>query len=339
MPVIYSPLSDAELDSVCVSLVNQDLPYFSAFHEAFVLLYLTGCRVNEIFDISRWERVSGYEMRFLPQKDNYHRTVILDYRCDNFISAVLSQSRPFGGLSSGQLNSLFYSFSEYSSFVVGDKSVSLYLFRYNFIRRLHADGLNINQIADKMGYTSTAVVGGYLTAEIAKGFFLDTDGFVNINGTWWSNRDISINIGSGKCFVLNPFSIDYPVGYYSTTLANVDLILSNFPSCRFPNRDDVESLFTYILNATGRVSSAVLPDLTFWRSLNVYNVNSYGLNFVGNGYCSSIGNLGYVLDRCFLCSIQANGSGAIWHFTQSSVNISSVPLSSRFIPVRLILNV
>lgn len=339
MPVIYSPLSDSELDSICLSLVNQDLPYFSAFHEAFVLLYLTGCRVEEIFAVHRWERLQGYEMMFLPQKDNYWRYVTLDSRCDSFIDAVVGRYKPFGGLSSGQLNSLFYNFSQYSNYRVGAKPVSLYLFRYNFIRRLFNDGLNINQIADRMGYTSTSVVGGYLTAEIEKGFFLDTEGYVNINGTWWSDRDISVNIGDGKCFIKNPFSIDFPVGYYDINLANVALILSNFPGCRFPNRNDIERLFNYITSTTGRLSSSVLPDLNFWNEIYPYNVNSVGLNFIGNGYCSTRGTLYYLLERCFICSLQADGSGIQWYFEASSTSLTGAFLTTRFKPIRLILDV
>lgn len=339
MPVIYSPLSDSELDSICLSLVNQELPYFSAFHEAFVLLYLTGCRVEEIFAVHRWERLQGYEMMFLPQKDNYWRYVTLDSRCDSFIDAVVGKYKPFGGLSSGQLNSVFYNFSEYSNFRVGSKPVSLYLFRYNFIRKLHNSGLNINQIADKMGYTSTTVVGGYLTAEIEKGFFLDTDGFVNINGTWWSDRDISVNIGSGKCFVNQPFSIDFPVGYYKIDLNNADLLLSNFPNCRFPTHEDVESLFTYIYSSTGIVASSIVPDLTFWNQINSSNVNSVGLNFVGTGYCGSTGILRNVKSSCYLCSMSLDGLVHYWFFDSSSVRINGPFTSSIFKPVRLILDV
>jgi hypothetical protein len=339
MPVVYSPLNDSELDSICLSLVNQNLPYFSAFHEAFVLLYLTGCRVEEIFAVHRWERLQGYEMMFLPQKDNYWRYVTLDSRCDNFIDAVVGKYKPFGGLSSGQLNSLFYNFSQYSNYKVGSKPVSLYLFRYNFIRKLHNSGLNINQIADKMGYTSTNVVGGYLTAEIEKGFFLDTDGFVNINGTWWSDHDVSVDIGSGKCFVKNPFTVDLQIGYYQINISNVELILSQFPGCRFPNRVDIESLFSYIYTSTGRISSAILPDLTFWSTLNSYNINSHGLNFVGNGFCNSSGALNYVKTRCYLCSIDSNGTAFQWYFTSFSGNVPANVSTSIFKPVRLILDI
>jgi hypothetical protein len=337
MPVVYSPLNDSELDSICLSLVNQNLPYFSAFHEAFVLLYLTGCRVEEIFAVHRWERLQGYEMMFLPQKDNYWRYVTLDSRCDNFIDAVVGKYKPFGGLSSGQLNSLFYNFSQYSNYKVGSKPVSLYLFRYNFIRKLHNSGLNINQIADKMGYTSTTVVGGYLTAEIEKGFFLDTKGFVNINGTWWSDRDIFVDIGAGNCLIMNPFSVDHPIGYYKINAANIDLILASFPFCRFPIESDCQSLFNFLVSSTGRVSSGVLPDTNFWSSINSYNINSYGLNFIGSGHCTSSGSFRSLGSRCYIPSFGPGTSGIEWYFTTTSVNPFRVYFGEFFNPVRLIL--
>lgn len=286
MPVIYSPLSDSELDSVCLSLVNQDLPYFSAFHEAFVLLYLTGCRVTELFQITSWERVSGYEMRFLPHKGNYHRNVTLDSRCDSFIDAVVGQYKPFGGLSSGQLNSVFYNFSEYSNFKVGTKPVSLYLFRYNFIRRLFNDGLNINQIADKMGYTSTTVVGGYLTAEIEKGFFLDTDGFVNINGTWWAQNMLNWSDGGTDIRLFDTFNDGNLCGYYRSY--SVNRFLSINPQFRLPSVEDFQALFVYLVSCGySGMRSLLLPNNLYWNQVYSSMVNAFGFN--GRGFGSSGG--------------------------------------------------
>ena len=339
MPVIYSPLSDSELDSVCLSLVDQDLPYFSAFHEAFVLLYLTGCRVEEIFAINRWERIAGYEMRFLPQKDNYHRNITLDNRCDNFIAAVVGQYKPFGGLSSGQLNSLFYNFSEYSNFRVGSKPVSLYLFRYNFIRHLFSDGLNINQIADKMGYTSTTVVGGYLTAAIEKGFFLDTDNFININGTLWSKTFLSWNDGGTDILSRVPFSDGLPYYYYNYSSVN-RYLLSN-SSLRLPTQSDFNDLVSYTYTAGfsgGR--SLLVPSTVYWSSVNAFMVNAFGFGLVGAGMFTTSLAL-QVLNRCYLLMTRASSPAlSACYFGTTSSSTTFVHTNTPFYySVRLILDI
>ena len=339
MPVVYSPLSDSELDSVCLSLVNQNLPYFSAFHEAFVLLYLTGCRVDEIFAVHRWVRVSGYEMRFLPQKDNYHRNVTLDSRCDNFIDAVLGQYKPFGGLSSGQLNRLFYNFSEYSNFRVGSKPVSLYLFWYNFIRHLFNNGLNINQIADEMGYTSTAVVGGYLTATIEKGFFLDTEGFVNVNGTWWSQNSLNWDDGGTDIVSRVPFSDGVPYYYYN--YSSVERYLLSNSSLRLPAKDDFVNLVNFcVLSGYSGARSLLLPSLVYWPVINTYMVNAFGFGLVGSGMVTSTSSQGFGV-FCYLlmvrystllfsyCSINNNSFNPSYRGTNSSL----------YFGVRLILDI
>jgi hypothetical protein len=289
MPVVYSPLNDSELDSICLSLVNQNLPYFSAFHEAFVLLYLTGCRVEEIFAVHRWERLQGYEMIFLPQKDNYWRYVTLDSRCDSFIDAVVGRYKPFGGLSSGQLNSLFYNFSEYSNYKVGSKPISLYLFRYNFIRKLHNSGLNINQIADKMGYTSTSVVGGYLTAEIEKGFFLDTDDFVQLGNLFWSKKDLDWSDGGDDILIRDFFGTGELSYYYR--LSAVQRYLYSFPLFRLPSQSDFFLSSNYLSSqGFSGLRSLMMPSSVYWSSINSYMINNFDMRVFGSGYLSS-GNL------------------------------------------------
>lgn len=339
MPVIYSPLSDSELDSICLSLVNRDLPYFSAFHEAFLLLYLTGCRVEEIFDISRWERLSDYEMRFLPQKDNYHRYVTLDYRCDSFIAAVVGRYKPFGGLSAYQLNRVFYNFSEYSNFRVGSKPVSLYLFRYNFIRKLHADGLNINQIADKMGYTSTAVVGGYLTAEIEKGFFLDTDDFINIDGTYWSKKFLSWNDGGSDIQIRAPFSDGVSYFYYNYT--SVGRYLLNNTSFRLPTQADFYQLIQFCYDSGfsgGR--SLLVPSLVYWSAVTPYMLNAFEFGLVGAGMVTTTLNLQY-LNRCYILMTRSSSPAlSACYFGITSTSATFVHTNTPFFySVRLILNV
>lgn len=339
MPVIYSPLSDTELDSICLSLVGQELPYFSAFHEAFVLLYLTGCRVEEIFDISRWERLSGYEMRFLPQKDNYHRNVTLDSRCNNFIDAVVGQYKPFGGLSSGQLNSLFYSFSEYSNYKVGSKAVSLYLFRYNFIRKLHADGLNINQIADKMGYTSTTVVGGYLTAEIEKGFFLDTDGFININGTWWAQRNLAWTDGGSDILVFDSFGTGELFYYYR--FSAVQRYLSLNPAFSLPSNSDFALLHQFLIySGYNGIRSLMIPSLVYWTVVLSPMVNAYNMCFMGTGRIL-FGSLNWLKSyACFFLSDSTPSVSSIARLEPYNISfINDTASASQYFSVRLILDI
>ena len=339
MPVIYSPLSDSELDSICLSLVNQDLPYFSAFHEAFVLLYLTGCRVEEIFAVHRWKRVSGYEMMFLPQKDNYWRYVTLDSRCDSFIDAVVGKHKPFGGLSSGQLNSLFYNFSEYSNFRVGSKPVSLYLFRYNFIRRLFNDGLNINQIADKMGYTSTAVVGGYLTAEIEKGFFLDTDGYVQIGNLFWSKKDLAWSDGGDDILIKDFFGTGELSYYYR--LSAVQRYLSLFPSLSLPSQLNFFSLSNYLNSqGFGGMPSLLVPDTVYWSSITPYMINSFDMRVYGSGYISSGAKTNFRTRAFYFMS---ESSEALYWTARIQPTVSSFQTfqtsTYAFFCVRLLLNI
>jgi hypothetical protein len=130
------------------------------------LLRLTGCRIQEIFDIERWSVVSGYYLVFTPQKGNNARYVTLDSSVQNFINAVTGQYKPFLGRTYSQLQNLFQRINPYGKLYSGTKEITNYFFRYLYVRELFEDGLTVTQIANMMGYTSDQAVSNYLNADL-----------------------------------------------------------------------------------------------------------------------------------------------------------------------------
>ncbi len=90
-----NPVQIEQLRVMADYFVSAELPYFSELNEAFRLLRLTGCRIQEIFDISRWEIISGFNVTLQPQKGNNLRSIILDASFSDFISAIQNQYNPF----------------------------------------------------------------------------------------------------------------------------------------------------------------------------------------------------------------------------------------------------
>jgi hypothetical protein len=156
----------AELQKVCDYFVEAEYPYFEELREAFKLLRLTGCRIQELFDISRWTIISGYTVQLQPQKGNNPRTIILNSDFDNFISAIQGQFKPFLGRTYSQLEYLFLKINPYGKLYSGARQILNYAYRYLYIRELAADGLTNEQIAVIMGHVNPTVILNYLNAPL-----------------------------------------------------------------------------------------------------------------------------------------------------------------------------
>lgn len=276
----FKPLSDNELESICLNYLTVDLPYFPQFREAFRLLYITGARVEEIFDISRWHLVVDDTYEFLPQKGNYERTVILSSDFESFKSAVSGQFKPFAGLSVGQFNRLFFAVSPHSSYFVDSKPISLYLFRYAFMRRLFRTGLTLNQIADKMGYTSTQVVAGYLENTIDAAFFFDDTKYCLIGTRLiskypsdWTNMSLNVT-------QLQPLNGAPVISYF--TLLGANQFFSANPNFNRLTLSDVDSIRNYLFSMDYDLRALLEPDSRFWANVNVNMLNLF--NYQGRGY-------------------------------------------------------
>jgi len=156
-----------QLQAMADTFIEAEYPYFEELREAFKLLRLTGCRIQEIFDIGRWSIISGYQVSFQPQKGNNTRYITLDSNVDSFISAISGQYKPFLGRTYSQLQNLFQRINPYGKLYSGTKEITNYFFRYLYVRELWEDGLTVTEIANMMGYTSDQAVSNYLNADLS----------------------------------------------------------------------------------------------------------------------------------------------------------------------------
>ena len=156
----------AELRVMADYFINADFPYFTELHEAFQLLKLTGCRIQEIFEIYRWRRLEGNTFELIPQKKNNPRYIILDDTFLSFQTAVDNQYAPFLGRTYSQLQGIFNKINPYGKLYSGGKEITNYFFRYLYVRELFETGLTLSEIADHMGYGSTTAVNNYLNADL-----------------------------------------------------------------------------------------------------------------------------------------------------------------------------
>ena len=172
-------------------------PYYPELQEAMRVISLTGCRIDEAFDISRWEHVADYDFNLQPQKGNNLRAVTLDNTCNNFRTCVINQTNPFLNRTPRMLYNVYNKIRTWGAFKTKGSYVTFYIFRYRFIKQLHEDGLNVAQLSDMLGYTNYSTVQSYLDAEIEEVKKKVVIGEVKIGNQIWADKNLEI--GRASC--------------------------------------------------------------------------------------------------------------------------------------------
>jgi hypothetical protein len=166
-------VSLAQLKTVCNLYLSCNFPYFEELREAFFVLDICGCRIEELFQINRWTYVSGDIVTLLPQKNNLPRTITLDENTQNFKNCIINQTKPFLSRTSYQLQFLFRKLNPYCPIFSGGREISLYCYRYKHIWEAKAAGQTNEQIMNEMGHRTVTPILLYLAAVINSTYYIE----------------------------------------------------------------------------------------------------------------------------------------------------------------------
>ena len=270
-------------------LTTAPYPYYEELREAFIVLLLTGCRPNELFEINRWSVISDYTVSLLPQKGNTTRSCVLDSRCDNFLAAIQGQYSPFLGRTIYQFQNLYQQIREWGILNSGSKVITAYLYRYRFIWQLSADGYSLSQIASTMGYVESMTPQAYLSASIKLEVSVPPLSGISIGSQIWLDRNLSFDDGgSGIKHVNGDAANDYLFGLLYTHEAAVR-VAALYPSWHLPVHSEVTTLLTALegqFKAGGHLKDT---SLDYWNTPNRGADNSSGFSGRGSGVCSTSG--------------------------------------------------
>lgn len=162
MPVLTFVELKASLQAV-----QEPVPNYQAYiFNAFTTLFETGCRPNEIFDINRWTVQSNDIIRLQPSKKNLPRYFPIAQLPLEFVHQIETGEQLYYPYSIRRLRYHFNQFYMPAGTFVQGKDIELYLFRHYYIKELDNQGFNADEIAQKMGYTTTTVVSGYINSVI-----------------------------------------------------------------------------------------------------------------------------------------------------------------------------
>jgi site-specific recombinase XerD len=161
-------LTNTQIDELCQHLVEKTRNVDVYAYILFDTLYNTGLRVNELLEYSRIEIIDTNTVQVTTQKFSNPRLI------------QISDLNPiyFAHLAADTLNSILRSYSYYSNkFVlfnslfprlsIKDKRVTTHLFRHNYVKKLHDNGLTIPEISSIIGEKEDKNTIGYIYSEIS----------------------------------------------------------------------------------------------------------------------------------------------------------------------------
>jgi hypothetical protein len=164
--MIMTVLSNENLDNLCKSLRDYDDYYWYQTNDFLRDLYYTGCRSQELFKINRWSITDENTCQLIPFKSNNNRRFTSSLLSGNFIGSIMEQKKPYSGLTLRQLMFQVNRRNIYGQIFVDGKEMDAYIFRYNKVKLMVADGVAISDIQDFFGWTSSAMVFKYANAEL-----------------------------------------------------------------------------------------------------------------------------------------------------------------------------
>jgi site-specific recombinase XerD len=132
----------------------------------FTLLFNTGCRSSEPLKITNWSINGAGQIVLQPFKGNNQRIFDISEIPSRFITAIQDQKPYFDFYSVAKFRYVFNKYATKTQIYVENKSMDMYIFRYNKVKQLRQAGLTKAEIQTFFGWTNSGIVDEYLNADL-----------------------------------------------------------------------------------------------------------------------------------------------------------------------------
>lgn len=136
------------------------------YHLAFSVQYVSGCRFNELRQVSRFSIIDSTDFSLQPQKGNNIRILPINLLPPEFISMIQTQDVYFEGLTQSTASYYFRTFYFGKRIFHNNKQLTTNLFRHNYCKALHNSGYTISQIAYSLGERDIKNAENYIFSEL-----------------------------------------------------------------------------------------------------------------------------------------------------------------------------
>lgn len=137
---MLTPIDNDELEDICYDMSESTYTYYPIARDYFYDLYNTGCRPMELLTISLWDYSPHPIVSLQPLKGNNLRYFNLTDLSESLQFGIQNNVHPYQNLTYRQLRSLLQKLIPYPTIQTEFKSAIDYMFRYNRVKIMHADG-------------------------------------------------------------------------------------------------------------------------------------------------------------------------------------------------------
>lgn len=148
------PITDTELDNLCIYLTQTPYIYYPQTQTFLTDLYNTGCRPNELLEIFRWNYVDATHIYLTVEKQGTTRTFTSTDLSSNLLFAIQNNIDPYNGLTLRQLTWVEKKILPVIQMQTSNKSAITYIFRYNYVKKLHNAGKTDAEIRTIMSWSA-----------------------------------------------------------------------------------------------------------------------------------------------------------------------------------------
>lgn len=138
----------------------------ATYHLAFRVQYVTGCRFNELRQISRFSIIDSTQYNLQPQKGNNVRILPLNLLPPDFVAMIQSQDDYFQGLTQSTASYYFRTFYYGKRIFHDNKQLTTNLFRHHFCKFLYNSGYTVSQIAYNLGERDIKNAENYIFSDL-----------------------------------------------------------------------------------------------------------------------------------------------------------------------------
>lgn len=155
-------LTPEDLNTRLLSFIDSSrVLSFPKFHLIYSILYDHGLRVQELFDITRFELQADDDVVVSTSKGSNPRVIKLQDFPPDFQINIITQSNQATNFSYSTLERFFQDNIVGKSFSTGAKSLGTHLFRHNRIKQDTLSGLSQAALLVKYGFKNQATLEGY----------------------------------------------------------------------------------------------------------------------------------------------------------------------------------
>lgn len=167
-------INSSELLRICQYIGNFPPFYYSIAQDFCNDLYTTGCRPTELIEVTRWEQ-SIFDADYWtmqPQKGNNQREILKASLSDGLNAAIIGQYRPYNRLTIRQLEYAMKQYITTGMIAKDDKEMVSYIFRYNKVKMLLAEGATNPEIQEYFGWLNPPMPWNYGSAQLKVQYFV-----------------------------------------------------------------------------------------------------------------------------------------------------------------------